>query len=114
LLEWPSSRPLGDRLRPPVMFADTGLLGHWGLRLDAPDQPGLKASSLGNHPIVTASPGSLHGGCDISGDGIVARCRIGRGRATVVADADLLDAGNLGDDGAHNLEAVLQELDALK
>jgi hypothetical protein len=24
LLEWPSSRPLGDPLRPPLMFADTG------------------------------------------------------------------------------------------
>ena len=38
MLEWPSKRPLGDRLRPPVSFADTGLLMHWGLRLDAPDK----------------------------------------------------------------------------
>jgi hypothetical protein len=114
LLEWPSARPLGDRLRPPVMFTDTGLLGHWGLRLDAPDHPGMKPSSLGNRPIVTVSPGSLHGGCRISVDGIVARCRIGRGRATVVADADLLDADNLGSAGRSNLEAISQELDALK
>ena len=114
LLEWPSKRPLGDRLRPPLMFTDTGLLRHWGLRLDAPDQPGMKPSTLGNRPIVTVSPGSLHGGCRISADGIVAGCRIGRGRATIVADADLLDAGNLGDDGAGNLESVSQELDALK
>ena len=41
MLEWPSERALGDRLRPPVSFADTGLLAHWGLRLDAPDQRGL-------------------------------------------------------------------------
>ena len=39
-LEWPSERPLGDPLRPPPMFADTGLLLHWGLRLDAPDKAG--------------------------------------------------------------------------
>ena len=114
LLEWPSKRALGDRLRPPIMFTDTGLLGHWGLRLDAPDRPGMKRSSLGDRPIVTASPGSLHGGCRISADGIVARCDIARGRATVVADADLLDAGNLGDAGPRNLQAVSQELDALK
>jgi hypothetical protein len=40
LLEWPSQRPLGDSLRPPPMFMDTGLLLHWGLRLDAPDERG--------------------------------------------------------------------------
>ena len=31
MLEWPSKRPLGDPLRPPPMFMDTGLLAHWGL-----------------------------------------------------------------------------------
>ena len=40
MLEWPSNRPLGDPLRPSPMFADTGLLAHWNLRLDAPDQRG--------------------------------------------------------------------------
>ena len=39
-LEWPSERALGDPLRPLPMFMDTGLLGHWGLRLDAPEQRG--------------------------------------------------------------------------
>ena len=43
MLEWPSERPLGDPLRPPPMFADTGLLAHWGLRLDAPDERGPAA-----------------------------------------------------------------------
>src|SRR5690348_2993954 len=33
MLEWPSARPLGDPLRPPPMFVDTGLLQHWGLTL---------------------------------------------------------------------------------
>jgi hypothetical protein len=32
-LDWPSERPLGDLLRPPPMFSDTGLLNHWGLSL---------------------------------------------------------------------------------
>jgi hypothetical protein len=30
-LDWPSERPLGDLLRPPPMFADTGLLSHRGM-----------------------------------------------------------------------------------
>ena len=30
MLEWPSERPLGDPLRPPPMFMDTGLLAPLG------------------------------------------------------------------------------------
>ena len=47
LLEWPSERPLGDPLRPPAMYADTGLLAHWGLRLDAPDERGRQEVKAG-------------------------------------------------------------------
>ena len=110
LLEWPSKRPLGDPLRPPPMFTDTGLLGHWGLRLDAPDQLGPAIRSLAGYRIVTVSPGALHGDCEISADRLVADCRIGKGRAVVVADADLLNAGNLGAEAHDNLSAVTQEL----
>ena len=110
LLEWPSKRPLGDPLRPPPMFADTGLLGHWGLRLDAPDKLGPAIRSLAGYRIVTVSPGALHGDCEISADRLVADCRIGKGRAVVVADADLLNAGNLGAEAHDNLSAVTQEL----
>src|SRR5690348_15322170 len=61
MLEWPSKRPLGDLLRPPPMFMDTGLLAHWGLRLDAPDQRGPKAQKLGGFDVLTDSPGKLFG-----------------------------------------------------
>jgi len=110
LLEWPSKRPLGDPLRPPPMFTDTGLLGHWGLRLDAPDQRGPVTRSLAGYRIVAVSPGELDGNCEISADRLVADCRIGKGRAVVVADADLLNAGNLGPEAHDNLSAVTQEL----
>ena len=59
LLEWPSELPLGDPRRPPLAFPDTGLLKHWGLRLDAPDERGPRQSSLGGKPVLTASPGTL-------------------------------------------------------
>lgn len=110
LLEWPSKRPLGDPLRPPPMFVDTGLLAHWGLRLDAPDQRGPAARGLAGYRIVTVSPGSLHGRCAISGDRLVADCRIGKGRAIIVADADLLNAAKLGTEAKENLPAVTREL----
>jgi len=114
MLEWPSKRPLGDILRPPPMFMDTGLLAHWGLRLDAPDRPGLKREKLGGFEVVTDSPGALFGGCRINADRLVAHCQVGRGEATVVADADLLDTAELGPGAAHNLDGVLQELAELE
>jgi hypothetical protein len=112
LLEWPSQRPLGDSLRPPPMFMDTGLLLHWGLRLDAPDERGPSRRKLGGVDVATNSPGSLDGSCRIAKDRLVAYCRIGRGAATIVADADFLDAQRNG--GNHNLDALLIELAALE
>lgn len=114
LLEWPSERPLGDPLRPSPMFSDTGLLAHWGLRLDAAEQRGPQVRKLGGYDVLTASPGSLSGRCVISGDGLVAQCRIGKGRATIVADADLLNVDPNGGPSKHNLDALLAELAALE
>jgi len=114
MLEWPSERPLGDPLRPPPMFADTGLLGHWGLRLDAPDARGPKREQLAGFEVLTVSPGRLFGRCRISGDRLVAHCSVGRGQATVVADADLIDTAALGAGASHNLDALLAELARLE
>jgi hypothetical protein len=114
MLEWPSRRPLGDPLRPPPMFMDTGLLAHWGLRLDAPDKRGPQQAKLGGYDVLTVSPGQLYGGCRIGSGRIVAHCRIGKGRVTVVADADLMDVPDLGNRGVHNLDAVLSELSSLE
>ena len=110
LLEWPSKRPLGDPLRPPPMFTDTGLLAHWSLRLDAPDQRGPAVRSLVGYRVLTDAPGALHGGCAIGADRLVADCKIGKGWAVIIADADLLNVGNLGAGAQDNLAAVAQEL----
>jgi hypothetical protein len=114
MLEWPSKRPLGDPLRPPPMFMDTGLLAHWGLRLDAPDKRGAQAAKLGGYDVLTVSPGQLYGGCRIGSGRVVAHCRIGKGLVTIVADADLLDVPDLGKRAEHNLDAVLSELSSLE
>ena len=114
LLEWPSKRPLGDMLRPPPVFADTGLLAHWDLRLDPPAQPGPAERQLGGFEVLTISPGRLSGSCDVSRDGLVAHCRIGSGKATIVADADLLNTGALGPGARDNLNGLLAELAALQ
>lgn len=98
-LDWPSERPLGDTLRPPPAFADTGLLNHWGLALEPPRM------DSGN------SAGRLAGDCNIVDDGLVARCAIGRGQVTIIADADFLNSGA---DEQGNLDLLVDELARLE
>lgn len=94
-LDWPSERPLGDMLRPPPAFADTGLLRHWGLTLEAPDE---------------GSSGRLSGGkCKVVEDGLVARCKVGNGQATVIADADFLNV-----EESESLDPLMAELARLE
>lgn len=118
LLEWPSDRPLGDLLRPPPGFADTGLLGHWGLRLDSPDTLGPATALVEGRAVHTLSPGTLVAtspGCSVEAKGLVARCSVGKGRATVVADADFADAERRREPArSGNLDFLLAELDRLE
>jgi len=110
-LDWSSDRPLGDALRPPLTYADTGLLAHWGLALDAPDAAGPAERRLGNHRVTTSSPGTLRriaGTCAILDDGFVAKCRIGQGMALIVADADFIDGAG---DNLDALVAALERFD---
>lgn len=114
-LEWPSELPLGHSHRPPPYFADTGLLGHWGLNLDAPDHPGPQERVVDGRRVSALSPGRLTGRCDTAGEGLVARCSIGRGRATVIADADLLQPKTASSKQVQsNLQFILSELERLE
>ncbi len=118
MLEWPSNRPLGDPLRPPAMFADTGLLAHWGLRLDAPDNRGPVAMEVRGHWVVYVSPGRLmtsSSSCVLKQSDIEAECRIGRGRAIVVADADFLNPSlaDLHRPPTDNMAMLIDLLDSL-
>lgn len=113
MLEWGDERPIGDVTRPPPMFSDTGLLAHWGLALDPPQARGEQRSSLAGEPVTTISPGRLRGKCEQSADGLVARCRIGKGEAMVVADADFVDWNRAGG-GSQNHRALLAALDSLE
>ena len=103
-LEWPSERPLGDLLRPPLAFADTGLLGHWGLRLEPPGDGGPAARDVNGRVLRTGSAGTLVAtgrNCATVANGLIARCRLGQGDATVIADADFLNSGSRGQASAH-------------
>ena len=118
LLEWPSELPLGDPRRPPMRFADTGLLRHWGLRLDAPEERGPRQLSIGGRAVLAASAGQIAArgrDCAVADDGLAARCKLGKGQAIVIADADWLNLGPDGLDGPTdgNLPALVSQLASL-
>ena len=119
MLEWPSKRAFGDRLRPPVAYADTGLLAHWGLRLDAPDERGLKTVRSGDLETTFLSPGKfakVGGNCRLDGQDVVAVCTLEKGRAIIFADADWLDVEAIKASGRHprdNLFSLAVVLSAL-
>jgi hypothetical protein len=100
-LDWPSERPRGDRLRPPLAFADTGLLKHWGLTLEA---PAMESDSTAGRLVSS-------GACEAMTDGLVAHCAVGNGKATVIADADFL---NLADKDGDSLDLLFDELARLE
>lgn len=111
-LEWPSDKPLGDLTRPPLAFADTGLLLHWGVRLDGPD--GRRARRWGATDVAAESGGVLVAtspACAVEPGGLTARCTLGRGRAVIVADADAVDPRRPGSRAA--IEQLERELKAL-
>ncbi|NJC05314.1 hypothetical protein GGQ97_001107 [Sphingomonas kaistensis] len=114
VLRLESSHPLGDRFHPPLRYPDTGLLKHWGLTLDdAVDQRADEAAvDLGRGiRLQAAGLGSLTragGACTLSPTRAVARCRIGKGYATVVADADFAMSADQDDRAA--VIALLNEL----
>lgn len=108
LLEWESARPFGDPLRPPPGFADTGLLAHWGLRLEPPATRGQLDEKVDGVAVRFLSPGTVKGrGFAMLAGGRVARGMVGRGRVTVIADADWLA-------DEPSLDMLMRELDRLE
>lgn len=90
-LLWPSRLPLGHPRRPPPVTLLDPLFAHWGIALGDSDHGERVAMAQGVR-IATASAGRWHAtrSC-ASPDPLVIDCRIGRGRAILVGDADVFD-----------------------
>lgn len=94
-LRWPMDLPLGDRRRPPAVAQLTALLEHWGASLVPLATDGEQRHFLGDGRMLTVYAASSFGragpDCRIAGRGLIARCAVGKGMATILADADLID-----------------------
>lgn len=88
---------IGDKRRPQDVVLLSPILTHWGLALAFdPDQPETERTvDVAGNSLPVAVAGTLSvlpgGSCEIAGKGVLARCRIGKGSVTVLADAAILD-----------------------
>lgn len=111
-----SAFSLGDRRRPQDVVLLSPILTRWGLGLGFDDaQPGGLRENAGEGLAVDL-PGQLEalaGGadahCRIGAEALIARCRVGKGRVTVVADAALLGTGGDLDRKTRQFDALLTD-----
>ena len=104
---------VGDKRRAQDVVLLSPILTHWGLQLsfDPAQPPAERHVEMAGVEVPVALAGTLDilpgGRCELSGEAILASCRIGRGSVTVVADAALLDEA---EDGAsrRRSEAILR------
>ncbi len=99
-LQWGSLYPLGDKRRPLFTSLLSPLFSHWGLELVLPmtEQQAVVLREVDGASIRTQTPGEWLpkagtgvAECSIAEHRLLADCRVGKGRALLVADADLLD-----------------------
>ncbi len=98
LLTEDSAFAFGDRRRPQDVALLSPILARWGLRLefDESQPPGERLVDFAGEPLPVNLPGQLAvigsaPGCTVFAAGLAARCRIGKGRVLVLADAALLE-----------------------
>ena len=94
-LAFPSALPLGNPGRPLATGLLSPLLSHWGLELEFreegfPSPDGLTPVRSGTFHRTTDTPAN----CTVGPRRFVADCRLGAGRAVLLADADFPFAGN--------------------
>lgn len=116
--------PLGDKRRPQDVALLSPILSRWGLRLMFDDSQDPAQRTVFD-PVVDGIPVRLAGHlrladgaaepgdrCELGAEALVARCRIGSGKAIVVADADLLDTAEDASRGEREraLERLIESL----
>lgn len=100
VLDWPSDYPLGDKRRPLFTSLLNPVFAHWGLQLALPTDIASDAqtTAAGQYALSAQSAGIWVKGknaipaaqCAIREDELIAYCSIGKGKALLIADADIL------------------------
>lgn len=107
--------PLGDPRRPVAAALIPPVAARWGLAVSFDDaqQPAVQAEALGTAALALALPGRITiadpsaAQCTLLAHGAAARCRVGSGAVTLIADAAVFEHRELGGEGGADLRAVL-------
>ncbi|MEO0464245.1 MAG: hypothetical protein AAF127_14025 [Pseudomonadota bacterium] len=109
--------PIGDPRHPPATALIPPVVARWGLAVQFDDTQSEKGGELslptGDVPLylagqIVASPegdAKSKGDCTIDPSGVLAVCSVGKGRVTLLADADVFehsDDHEGGDEGGHD------------
>ena len=97
-------------------------MSHWQVTLQEPLRRGRTEQLIDGRKVATSSAGTLAASgkaCEVAAGGIVARCRIGEGKVTVIADADFLNPDEVnfiktGQPDSGNFQFLLAELALLE
>ena len=112
---------LGDPRRPFDVVLISPILARWGLELRFDDQQDQteRMVTLDGTRLPVELPGSFalagageDSDCSLSGEGLLARCRIGKGQVILLADAALVDTEEDSQLRREALESLLARLHA--
>lgn len=108
--------PLGDPRRPVDSALIPPVVGRWGLAVsfDEAQGPVVIEGRLGTTPLPLALPGRIAvidpaaAQCTLLAGGAAARCRVGKGKVTLIADAAIFEHAELAGEGGAALRAVVR------
>jgi hypothetical protein len=114
LLTGESRFGIGDRRRPQDVILLSPILRRWGLELEVLEdqQSGPSLREIAGQAVPINLPGRfappVQGGCTLEAAGLLADCTIGKGHATILADAALLDLHHPAPEAAPALEMLVE------
>ena len=112
--------PIGDPRRPVDTALIPPVVARWGLKVSFAEpvsEEGARAPATmpgggvlpRSYPgIVDLVPSPAAGACAVH-EGTVARCKVGKGKVTLIADAAIFEHPDLAGEGAATLRAVVRE-----
>lgn len=105
--------PLGDPRRPVDAALIPPVVERWGLAVEFDEeQAPLRGVSFANNRLELAMAGAIVADeaaretCEVTAGGAMARCDVGEGRVTLLADAAAFEGERLSDDRSATLQAL--------
>lgn len=108
--------PLGDPRRPVDAAQIPPVVARWGLMVqyDEAQAGDVRTRAMGDAVLPTVLSGEIvitdpkAAACTLLADGAAARCTVGKGTVTLIADAAIFEHGAVGDDQSRALVSLIE------